>query len=152
MARESKPAAFLSQAEQEQIKQAVETAERLTSGEIRVYLEGNIPWFGRDPYRRARRVFGRLGMHATAERNGVLVYLATRSHRFAIVGDEALHQRVGDAFWREIAGDMSAHFAADNFGDGLAEAVNRVGGKLAEYFPYQSDDRNELSDEIAFGR
>lgn len=152
MARDPKPAAFLSQAEQEQVKTAVATAEKLTSGEIRVYLERRIPWFRKDPYRRARQIFGHLGMHATAERNGVLVYLATQSHRFAIVGDQALHEQVGEAFWHETADNMAAHFAHDRFGDGLAEAVVRVGGKLALHFPHRSDDQNELSDEIAFGR
>ena len=152
MTRDAKPAAFLSQAEQEQVKAAVAAAELLTSGEIRVYLEGRIPWFRRDPYLRARRVFQRLGMHATAERNGVLVYLATRSQRFAIVGDQALHVHVGDAFWKTTADGMTAHFAADRFGDGLAEAVTRVGEQLAQHFPYRSDDQNELSNDIAFGR
>lgn len=152
MARDSKPTAFLSPEEQEQVKAAVAAAEKDTSGEIRVYLESRLPWLARDPYRRARRVFAKLGMHATAERNGVLVYLATRSHRFAIVGDEALHQHVGDAFWRETTAGMARHFAEDRFGDGLAEAVVLVGRRLAERFPHQADDKNELSDELGYGK
>lgn len=152
MARDRKPAAFLSQAEQEQVMAAVAAAERRTSGEIRVFVERRLPLWIRDPYRRARRVFARLGMHATAERNGVLVYLATVSHRFAIVGDEELHRHVGDGFWRETAQGMAAHFAADRFGDGLAEAVARVGERLAERFPRRAGDVNELSDEIGFGK
>ncbi|MDP2359784.1 MAG: TPM domain-containing protein [bacterium] len=152
MARSDKPAEFLTAAEQEQVRAAVAEAERGTSGEIRVYLERRIPWFGRDPYRRARRVFVMLGMHETEVHNGVLVYLATASHRFAIVGDERLHQIVGDLGWHRIADAMTAHFAADRFGDGLAEAVRAAGGQLAEYFPRHPDDVNELPDEIHFGR
>lgn len=151
MARSSRPAQFLSAAEQEQIKAAVAAAELLTSGEIRVYLEARIPWFRRDPYTRARQVFARLGMHATEERNGVLVYLATASRRFAVVGDEALHRHVGDAFWRETAEAMRAHFADDRFGDGLSGAVAAIGSQLGRHFPRRKDDVNELPDDIAYG-
>ena len=151
MARNPKPALFLSADEQEQVKAAVAAAELLTSGEIRVYMEARIPWFRRDPYVRARQVFARLGMHATGERNGVLVYLATASHRFAIVGDEALHRHVGDAFWRGTAEAMRSHFVDDRFGDGLAGAVAAIGAQLARHFPRKTDDVNELSDDIAFG-
>ena len=151
MTRGKKPQDFLSAAEQEQVAAAITAAEARTSGEIRVCVEGRLPLFTPDTYKRARRVFARMGMHATAERNGVLVYLAVRSRRYAIVGDEALHQHVGDAFWRESAQAMSTHFAADRFGDGLAEAIANIGERLAERFPCRHDDVNELSDEIQFG-
>jgi uncharacterized membrane protein len=152
MARSSKPAEFLSEHEQKQVQAAVAAAERLTSGEIRVYLEQRIPWFRRDPYVRARQIFAKLGMHATEERNGVLVYLATASHRFAIVGDESLHRHVGDEFWKATAEDMRTHFREDRFGDGLATAVAAIGAQLGRHFPRHANDINELSDEIAFGR
>lgn len=152
MTRHKKPALFLTQEEQDQIKAAVEMAEAGTSAEIRVYLEGRLPLFRRDPYARARRIFAQLGMHHTKQRNGVLVYLATQSKRFAIVGDEELHRRVGDAFWEDTSQAMARHFREDRFGDGLAEAVLAVGKHLGEHFPRQSDDVNELSDDIAFGK
>jgi uncharacterized membrane protein len=90
-------------------------------------------------------------MHATEERNGVLVYLATASRRFAVVGDEALHRHVGDDFWRGTAEAMRSHFVDDRFGDGLAGAVATIGSQLGRHFPRKSDDINELSDDIAFG-
>ncbi len=152
MTRHKRPALFLSQEEQDQVKSAVEKAEAGTSAEIRVYLEGRLPLFRRDPYRRARQIFAGLGMHNTVQRNGVLVYLATRSQRFAIVGDEELHKRVGDAFWQQTAQAMARHFREDRFADGLAEAVLAVGDHLGRHFPHQVDDVNELSDDIAFGK
>jgi uncharacterized membrane protein len=152
MARGETPGEFLNPAEREQVAAAIQAAEARTSGEIRVCLESRLPLLTPDPYRHARRVFARMGMHATAERNGVLVYLALRSHRYAIVGDEALHRHVGDEFWRATAAAMGTHFAADRFGDGLAEAIGRIGERLAERFPRRDDDVNELSDEIQFGK
>ena len=150
MARNPKPALFLSPDEQEQVKAAVAAAELLTSGEIRVYMEARIPWFRRDPYVRARQVFARLGMHATGERNGVLVYLATRTRKFAVLGDEKLHERVGEAFWNDIRDLMAAHFREDRFVEGLAEGIALVGERLRENFPHREDDVNELSDEISY--
>jgi len=152
MTRGKNPSTFLHAEEQALVKAAVAQAELLTSGEIRVYVEGRLPLFQRDPYRRARHLFGKLGMHATAERNGVLVYLAIRSQRFAIVGDEELNRRVGDAFWRETADAMANHFREDHFGEGLALAVKAVGEHLGRHFPRKDDDVNELSDDIAFGK
>ncbi len=91
-------------------------------------------------------------MHATEARNGVLVYMAVRSRKYAVVGDEELHQRVGDGFWTDVVEAMRQHFAQDLFGDGIAAGVLQIGEKMREHFPYQTDDVNELSDEISFGK
>ena len=98
MARNPKPALFLSPDEQEQVKAAVAAAELLTSGEIRVYMEARIPWFRRDPYVRARQVFARLGMHATGERNGVLVYLPADDDDGNLANGTPNACRIWDAF------------------------------------------------------
>jgi uncharacterized membrane protein len=148
------PKRFFTPQEQARIVEAIERAERLTSGEIRLHIERDVP--GRapaqgDPYLRGRELFARLGMHATAERNGVLVYLATRSRRLAIVGDEELHKRVGDAFWREIAAAMSAEFAAGRFAAGVVGGILAIGRQLQTHFPRRTDDVDELADEISFG-
>ena len=108
--------------EQRQLREAIAAAEARTSGEIRLHLERDVPKkapVGGDPYLRAREVFAQLGMHQTAERNGVLVYLATRARRFAVLGDEELHQRVGEEFWPEIRDLLAGHFQADRFVEGL---------------------------------
>lgn len=147
------PRKFLSEAEQEQLRAAVAAAEKRTSGEIRLHLERDVPAkapVNGDAYLRAREVFAGLKMHETAERNGVLVYLATRSRRFAVLGDEQLHQRVGEAFWNDVRDLLAARFREDRFLEGLCEGIALVGEKLRAHFPHRTDDLNELPDEISY--
>lgn len=151
--RNDAPRKFFSEAEQQRLREAIAAAERRTSGEIRLHIERDVPTAapaGGDPYQRARQVFAELGMHDTAERNGVLVYLATRARKFAIVGDEQLHQRVGEAFWNDVRNLMAEQFGRDRFVEGLEGGVGMIGEKLREHFPHREDDRNELSDDISY--
>ena len=151
--RSDVPRRFFSKDEQQHIVEAIGAAELQTSGEIRFHVERDVP--NKDPiagdaYLQGREVFAKLGMHATEAHNGVLVYMAVRSRKFAVVGDEELHRRVGDDFWKDIVETMRQHFAQDLFGEGIAAGVLQIGESLREHFPYQSDDVNELSDEISF--
>lgn len=147
--RSTRPRDFFSHDEAQRILAAVRAAELRTSGEIRLHVERDVPGEG-DAYARAREVFAELGMHRTAARNGVLVYLAVRARRFAVVGDEALHQKVGDGFWQDVVRGMGARFARDEFCEGVCDAVGLIGEKLRAFFPYRADDVNELSDDISF--
>ncbi len=108
------PRRFFTDEEQEMIVAAIGQAEKKTSGEIRICLERDVNEPGGDPYERAREVFAKLEMHQTAERNGVLVYLAVRSRRFAIVGDEKLHQHLGENYWVEVRDLIAQDFAKGN--------------------------------------
>ncbi len=151
--RSDVPQKFFSEAEQKRLREAIAAAERRTSGEIRLHVERDVPTAAPasgDPYQRAREVFAGLGMHDTAERNGVLVYLATRARKFAIVGDEQLHQRVGEAFWNDVRDLLAQQFGRDRFVEGLEGGVALIGEKLREHFPHREDDRNELSDDISY--
>jgi uncharacterized membrane protein len=147
------PRKFFTEEEQRQVREAIVAAEARTSGEIRLHLERDLPRrkaIAGDPYLRAREVFSQLGMHETAERNGVLIYLATRARRFAVLGDEELHQRVGEEFWTEIRDLFASHFREDRFTAGLAAGIALIGERLRQYFPHRDDDVNELSDEISY--
>ena len=129
---------------------AIAEAESRTSGEIRVFIERDFENAHGDPYSRAREVFAELGMHHTKERNGVLVYLALRSQRFAVVGDEELHQRVSESYWSEIRDQLAADFAAGNYSAGLSAAIAAVGESLGRHFPRRPDDVNELPNDVAY--
>lgn len=153
--RSDRPSSFLRPDERDVVLAAIRAAEGCTSAEIRLHIERDLPAKAPacgDPYARARALFAAMGMHATEARNGVLFYLATRTHRFAVLGDEALHARVGDTFWQEVAALMASHFAEDRFGDGLSAGIARVGEQLAVHFPCRADDVNELADDISFGK
>ena len=137
---------FVSKLEHARIVAAIERAELKSSGEIRVHIErGNISG---DPLALATKKFQETGMHKTRHRNAVLIFVAPRAQSFAIVGDEAVHQKCGDAYWRQITEAMRAHFLEERFTEALVEAIRDVGAVLAEHFPHRPDDTNELPDSV----
>ncbi|MBN1586061.1 MAG: TPM domain-containing protein [Candidatus Omnitrophica bacterium] len=141
------PALFFSQTEKQAIRRAVRGAEMKTSGEIRVHLERK----AREPFlENAEEVFEKTGMTRTAERNGVLIFIGLASRRYAILGDKGIHEKVPEGFWDKIAQQMGEEFRQDRFADGVVAAVEQIGERLQEYFPYQRDDVNELPDEISY--
>jgi uncharacterized membrane protein len=138
----------ISKQDQEDIKQAIMNAELDTSGEIRVHIENNCPG---DVMDRAAYVFEKLQMHETEKRNGVLLYLALKNRKFAVIGDAGINQKVPDDFWDSIKMEMLNHFREGNFAEGLIYGITQTGEHLKKFFPYHTNDINELSDEISFG-
>lgn len=139
---------FLTREEQEDIMYAIKHAELDTSGEIRVHIEESCKG---DPMDRAAYIFDKLDMQKTELRNGVLFYLAIKNRRFAILGDIGINKKVPEDFWDIIRDKMLNYFRDGLFSDGLVEGITITGEQLKKHFPYQSDDVNELSDEISFG-
>ncbi|OIO99227.1 MAG: hypothetical protein AUJ98_11565 [Bacteroidetes bacterium CG2_30_33_31] len=140
---------FFSKEQKQKIVEAIEAAEKNTSGEIRVHIESKCK---PKAVERAAKVFYSLDMQKTKLRNGVLIYLAIADRKFAIIGDEGINKLVPKDFWNDAKDLMLESFLKENFDDGIASAVAKVGEKLKEYFPYKSDDINELGDEISFGK
>lgn len=141
---------FFSPEEQQLIVSAIQNAERSTSGEVRVYVESHCSYM--DALDRAVELFTELGMQATEERNGVLVYVAVKDHQLAVFGDEGIHRKVGNEYWNTGVMKMIRDFNRDNYAKGIAGCVEDIGQALKQYFPYTENDKNELSDEITFGR
>jgi len=142
---------FFSQEENERIVAAIRQAELATSGEIRVYIESHCRFV--DPLDRAAELFFGLKMEKTEQRNGVLLYIALKDRQLAVFGDEGIHQKVGAAFWNREIGNMLHAFNAAHFAEGIVNIVTDVGNALREHFPYDAaTDRNELPDEIVFGK
>ena len=139
---------FFNDEEEKRILDAIKIAEKDTSGEIRVHLESNCDI---DPIERAKLVFKKLTMHKTKLRNGVLFYLATDSHHFAILGDQGINEKVPSDFWNETKDLVISHLKNDERAIGLEVGILKAGEQLKTFFPYQSDDINELSDEISIG-
>ena len=131
---------------------AVRQAEAATSAEIRVHLERRVhrlPLQRPDALRRAVKVFAHLGMHLTAERHGVLIYLAVEDRKLAIVGDEGIHRHVGDAYWEAVRDLMTARLREGRALEAVVAGVAEVGRVLARHFPRRPNDDNELSDQIS---
>lgn len=134
--------------DRERISAAVRTAETLTSGEIRVFIDDRC---GEDPLDKAAFLFQKLKMGETAERNGILVYVAMQDHQLAIYGDTGIHEKLPTGYWQEVLQGMQARFRDGRIVDGLVWAVMEVGGRLAAHFPVSHHNPNELSDDITFG-
>lgn len=139
---------FFSKEEKELIRSAVKEAELNTSGEIRVHVDNRCK---EDVLDRAAWWFGKLNMHKTEQRNGVLFYLAVKDRKFAILGDKGINALTPDDFWDHIREKMLVRFKEGAFAAGLQEGILLAGQALKKHFPYQDGDVNELSDEISFG-
>lgn len=139
---------YFTEQRKQHIIDAIRAAELNTSGEIRVHVDNHCRG---EVLQRALAVFKKLKMEATRQRNGVLVYVAMKSHKTAIIGDEGVNAVVPTDFWNDIVADMVKMFAQGQYEEGISDAVTSVGQVLKQHFPYQNDDVNELPDEISFG-
>jgi uncharacterized membrane protein len=140
---------FLSEADLESLASAVRQAEAKTSAEIRVHLDHTS---NEDALPRAIRIFERLGMHRTALRNGVLIYISVQDHKLAVIGDAGIHERVGEAYWRGLVDAVRERMRQQRSREGLIHAITELGSTLGRHFPRRPDDRNELSDDVSLGR
>jgi len=139
---------FFTTDQKQQIVGAIKNAELNTSGEIRVHIENHCK---KEVLDRAAVVFASLKMHKTKLRNGVLFYLAIKDHKFAILGDGGINAVIPDDFWDNTKEMMQQKFKEGEFTEGLSSGIKMAGEQLKSHFPYQSDDVNELDDDISFG-
>jgi uncharacterized membrane protein len=131
------------------VKATIEQAERQTSGEIVVSVAS---FFWGSVHKAARHTFTRLHVSRTAARNGVLFFIVPSRRMFVVLGDQGIHEKVGQEFWERVASHLTEHFRDGEFTEGLVHGIEEVGRQLAAYFPYdRSTDTNELSDDIDFG-
>lgn len=137
---------FLNKLEHDRIVKAIREQEARSSGQIGVYLQrGELDG---DPVEAAQKRFQKSGMHKTHHRNAVLIFVAPRAHKFAVVGDEGIHKRCGDALWNRVVEKMQTHFKQERFSDALVDAIHDIGQVLAEQFPRSGGEQNELPDEV----
>lgn len=140
---------FFTIEQKKQIREAIARAEMNTSGEIRLHVDNRCRI---DVLDCAAGWFKTLKMHKTEQRNGVLFYLAVKDHKFAIIGDAGINAVTPDNFWDNIKEEVLALFREEKFTEGLIRGIGMAGEQLQTHFPYQSDDKNELPDDISFGK
>ena len=144
----SKVEDFLTATQEQALIETIKVSEKNTSGEIRVHIEKSTE---KSPMDRALEVFYLLEMNKTELRNGILIYVAVESKKIAIIGDEGINNLVPKDFWNEELALLITYFKDANFTKGLELAIIEIGKKLKQFFPYQKNDTNELSDEISKG-
>ncbi len=144
---------FLGMTDFDAVSDAIKAAESHTSAEIRVHLERRLPrrFFGArvDALAQARGLFTKLGMHRTAERHGVLIYLAVDDRTLAVVGDVGIHGRVGDRLWHQVRDGMLEKLRAGAPREAIIGAIEGIGRELARHYPRRPGDTNELGDEVS---
>lgn len=133
--------------QEERIEAAISNAERMTSGEIRIHVEKTCP---DDALSRARHVFDALEMYNTQDRNGVLLYIALEDHKLAIYGDEDIHSTMGVNYWAGVIELIVSHFLKKDIAGGIEAGIMELGRILKKYYPYQTDDTNELDNAISY--
>jgi uncharacterized membrane protein len=138
---------FFTEEQKTAIRNAISSAEKNTSGEIRIHIENNCKG---DVLDRSADLFKTMEMHKTALRNGVLIYLAVKDHKFAVLGDKGINEKVPLDFWDQVRDIMQTHFSRSEFTTGLEKGIAMAGEKLKAYFPVSDNDTNELNDEISF--
>jgi uncharacterized membrane protein len=145
-----KTESFFSDAEKEQIVEAIRKAEQRTSGELRLFVERRCRFV--DPVMRAKELFLVLKMTETTERNGVLIYVAMKDRQLAVYGDDGIHQKVGIEFWNREVARMLREFNRENYTTGSVQVIHDIGEALTTHFPYDGlTDKNELPNDIVFG-
>ncbi len=138
---------FISIPDQGRVVDAIGDAEKMTSGEIRVHVT---PKCGKDVMKAAAKAFNRLKMYKTRHRNGVLIYVAFESRKFAILGDAGINSVVPQGYWDSEKDTLLEHLKSGDPATGLCKVIASVGEKLKAYFPAEEDDENELSNEISY--
>ncbi len=138
---------FISIPDQGRVVDAIGDAEKMTSGEIRVHIT---PKCRNDVMKAAAKTFNRLKMYKTRHRNGVLIYVAFESRKFAILGDAGINKVVPEDYWEQEKDTLLKYLKADDPTTGLCMVITSVGNKLKEFFPCEDDDENELSNEISY--
>ena len=142
---------FFTDAEKAQIVEAIRNSERRTSGEVRVFVESRCRYM--DPLDRATEIFFMLEMDQTDDRNAVLLYVAMKDRQLAVFGDEGIHNKVGSEYWTKEVELLINKFNSENYGEGISRCVTDIGEALHHFFPFDNDtDKNELPDEIVFGK
>lgn len=140
-----KASEFLNRLEHDSIVKEIAEVESKMRGEIRVFISRKEP---DDAVAAARKMFHHLGMHKGAEKNGVLLFVAPRVRKFAVIGDSAVHERCGDKFWKEVAHEMSGYFGKGEFTEGIIHGVRRAGKLLADHFPRRPGDEKQPFNDI----
>lgn len=151
MWRFSRKKPFFTEEQHEKIVQSIREAERQTSGEIRIFVESRCKYI--DALDRAKEIFNNLEMGKTELRNGVLFYLAIKDKQLAIFADKGIHEATGPDYWRNTVKEILSFFSKENITEGITTSIFRIGEALKTHFPYNQEvDKNELPDEIVFGK
>jgi putative membrane protein len=92
--------------------------------------------------------FQALDLHATADGTGVLIFVSLLERRVIVLGDSAIHAKVGNERWVATKNAVLAGVQRGALDAGLIEGIRVCGAVLSEHFPWRAGDRNEVPDRM----
>jgi uncharacterized membrane protein len=141
---------FLSKKEISNILECIRENESHTSGEIRICIESRCSEV--EASIKAKEIFHQLKMYNTKNRNAVLIYIAFKDKVFALHGDRAIFEQVESSFWENQRTQLATYFSKKETLEGMIHCINNLGNELKTHFPSEGEQKNELPDEIIFGK
>ena len=96
----------------------------------------------------AMKQFLSRGLHVTAERTGVLLYVSLADHIAEVVADEGIYAKVAPELWGDTILALIEGIKSNRTADGFVRAIEIAGGVLAEHFPPRPHNPNELPDKL----
>ncbi|MCQ2610549.1 MAG: TPM domain-containing protein [Treponema sp.] len=97
---------------------------------------------------KAFEVFTRSGVYNTKDRSGILIYVSYIERQVRIIADTGIAKEISQDLWNLIADDLASEIGKKNTADGLCGSIEKCGALLAEKFPAEKDNPNELSDKL----
>ena len=123
----------------QRLEQAVAASESQHSGQIRLCVEGGLPysyiWRGASARERAVGLFGKLRTWDTEHNNGVLIYLLLADHAIEIIADRAASRAIAQDAWDAVVQDMQQAFQKQAYADGMTQALDGVSKLMVMHFP-----------------
>lgn len=138
---------YLTDSEMASLVEAIQSAENLSTGEIRIHIDSNTEGNNADV---AFKVFKELCMGKTVEKNAVLFHINFEQKYLTIIGDEGIHKKVCQSFWDQLHDKITSEFSKGSYFEPLKNAILETGNELKKYFPTFGENLNELSNEITF--
>lgn len=135
----------------ERVAATIAEVEKATSAEIRISIldERDTDDSSLTVEQLAKKEFASMKMDQTKYRSGVLLLILYSERKYYVCGDSGITERLKEDAWSNVAVELGKHFSNDQFEEGLHQAIKEIARQLETAIPYESDDTDELSNEVA---
>jgi len=86
----------------------------------------------------------------TAAQTGILICVSLLERTVVVYGDQTIAAKLTQKDWNEVRNLVVRGLRKGRAAEGLIAGITRCGEILAEHFPIQADDRNELPNRLVF--
>ncbi len=133
------------------IETAITESELTHCAEIRFAVESALEFSDlladKSSFERGVDVFSQLRVWDTEQNNGVLIYLLLADRKIEIIADRGVYKNTRPEQWQQICQAMEKEFHNHRYEQGILTGIRSISQVLAELYPYQQTDTNELSNK-----